>query len=117
MQRLTEREGVAGIALLAMFADGLIRPEEDDVLRERLASHALFSGLDDAQLGEMLERVEKVSRELGPDAFLRACCARLEGEAVDAAFAIAQEIVEADEEVAAEENDLLTRLDELLADR
>jgi len=50
MRTLSDRDGVAGIAMLAMFSDGIIRAEEDDLLRDRLRSYALFADVADSEL-------------------------------------------------------------------
>jgi tellurite resistance protein len=113
---LTPREGLAGIALLAMFADGILRPDEDDVLRDRLSEHEAFAGLGESDVGRLLARMEEISRKRGPDALLRASCDAVRGGGMaDAAFDVAAGIVEADGEVAPEESEFLQRLDEMLA--
>ena len=115
MERLTDREGVAGIAMLAMFADGIIRPEEDDVLRARLQEHPLFADASEGEVGRILAKLERASREAGADALLRACCDVVRAEFADQAMALATEIVQADEEVADAERDYLGALQQLLS--
>jgi tellurite resistance protein len=114
VEPLTEREGVAGIALLAMFADGLLRAEEDEVLRERLAAHPLFAGVSDEQLGVMLARLERLSRTDGPELLLRACCAVAREGQAESALRLATEIVEADGELAPEETAYVRRVRQML---
>ena len=116
VERLTEREGVAGIALLAMFADGIIREEEDEVLRERLRDHDVFAETPESELGTMLARLERFSRQDGAGALLRASCAAVGPDLRDAAFELAADIVEADGEVAPEESEFLEALRALLGD-
>jgi hypothetical protein len=84
------------------------------VLRERLGAYPLFSELDESQISAILSHVEKLSREVGPDILLRACCNVVEGDLADVAFALAQEIIEADDEVVDAEIEFLERLEELL---
>lgn len=104
---LTEREGVAGIALLAMYADGVIAAEEDDVLRERLLRYPdVFGGSDD-ELGRMLSRVEKLGEEIGPAKLMDACIAAVKGPMRASAYRIAAEIVVADHDLAPEEDEYL----------
>lgn len=112
---LGEREGIAGIALLAMFADGVIAAEEDDVLRERLLLLPAFAGVDDDALGRVLSSVEKIGRDLGPEKMLHACAAALSASGRVAAYKVAAQIVVADADVAPEEDDYLALLREALA--
>jgi uncharacterized tellurite resistance protein B-like protein len=105
----TDREGVAGVALLAMYADGVIAQEEDDVLRERLLEYPLFADLDDDGLGRVLERLSAASRERGAETMLRDWAAAIAPALRPTAFLIAAEIVAADGEVAPEEDDYLAR--------
>jgi tellurite resistance protein len=115
MDRLTDREGLAGIALLAMFADGLVREEEDDELREALRGTEAFADASDEELGTTLAKLEQLSRAMGQERFLRACCEAVQGDLADVAYGIAWDIIEADGEVAPEESELLGKLEELLA--
>lgn len=115
MEPLSEQEGVAGIALLAMFADGIIAPEEDDVLRERLSGYPFFMNVSEAQLGIMLERLERYSHEHGGESLLIASAAAARPRLAATAFDIALDIIEADGEVVTEESTFLKRLRALLA--
>ncbi|GEM_PF-4202020 len=105
----TDREGVAGVALLAMFADGVIAQEEDEVLRERLLQYPLFSDVDEDGLGRVLARLAAASRERGVDVVLREWASAIAPALRPTAFVIAAEIVAADGEVAPEEDDYLAR--------
>ena len=67
LMAFTEREGVAGIALLAMYADGVIMQVEDDVLRERLLQYPLFAAWDDHGLSVVPTRLESEIRHKGAD--------------------------------------------------
>lgn len=106
----SEREGVAGIALLAMFADGVIAAEEDELLRERLLAYPLFQDLDDEGLGEVLERLERRSSQVGAGKLLDECVGAIGPRLAPTAYLLAAEIVAADGEVAPEEDAFLARL-------
>ena len=106
----TEREGVAGIALLAMYADGVIVQVEDEVLRERLLQYPLFSDLDEDGLSEVLVRMEAETRARGEEAMMAACAAAIGPWLRPTAYLVAAEIVVADDDVAPEETDYLARL-------
>jgi hypothetical protein len=96
----SDREGVAGVALLAMFADGVIAEEEDEVLRDRLLQYPLFSDVDDDGLGRVLQRE---------------CAAAIAPALRPTAFLIAAEIVVADGDVAPEEDEYLALAAKALA--
>jgi len=106
----SEREGVAGVALLAMFADGVIAAEEDEILRERLLSYPLFEGMDDDALGEVLERLERRSEEVGPERLLDECAAALTPRLRPTAYMLAAEVIAADGVVVEEEDAFLARV-------
>lgn len=111
----SDREGVAGLALLAMFADGVIAPEEDEILRERLAQFPLFSDVDDDALGRVLARLADAASARGAELLMRECAAAVPPALRPTAFLIAAEIVVADGEVAPEETDYLQRAAKALA--
>lgn len=104
------REGVAGVALLAMYADAMIGGEEDDELRDRLRAHPLFDGATDHELGETLSRVERASRKASVTALVAELAAAIPTSERASAFLIAAEIVSADEDLAPEENSYLQGL-------
>lgn len=104
------REGVAGVALLAMYADAMIGGEEDGELRDRLRAHPLFHGVSDHELGETLARLEKASRKQDAGELLAEVCAAIPVHERAHAFLIAAEIVSADEDMAPEENSYLQEL-------
>lgn len=103
----TEREGVAGVALLAVYADGVIVEEEDEVLRDRLLQYPLFSDVDEDGLGRALARLAGAAQAKGADLLLRECASVIPPALRPTAFLIAAEIVAADGEIAAEEDDYL----------
>lgn len=111
---LTQREGVAGIALLAMFSDGIIAPEEDEVLRAHLATYPPFDSIPDHQLGEMLARLEAIATQNGEKALLEMSCGALTTEHAELAFLVAADIIAADGEVVLAESDFLTDLQKRL---
>lgn len=106
----SEREGVAGVALLAMFADGVIAAEEDEVLRDLLQSYPLFEDMDDDGLGAVLERLERRNEEVGPERLLDECAAALTPRLRPTAYLIAAEVIAADGVIVAEEDAFLGRV-------
>ena len=111
MQPLTPQEALAGVALLAMDADGVLAGEEDEQLRDLLLSHDAFRDHDEETLGEVLASAERQARKLGLDAFLAQARVALDEDGRAAAFAIAADVVCADETLGDEESEFLLRIE------
>lgn len=111
---LTEPEAVAAIALLAMYSDEVLAPEEDDALRDHLLSYPLFQDVDEDELGQMLVALEKGSRKDGGEALLAEACRHVGEFFAPTAFYIAVDIIAADGKVEVVESDFLARLRQLL---
>jgi tellurite resistance protein len=112
---MTRRDAVAGLALLAMYADGVLAPEEDDALREHLLTFPLFEQMDDAELGRFLATLESLSRERGGDELFEACCDALDERLRPTAFLVAADVVASDGKVEPSESAFLARLEKRLA--
>ncbi|MEA3199787.1 MAG: hypothetical protein QOE90_1215 [Thermoplasmata archaeon] len=112
---LTEREGVAGIALLAMYADGVIMAEEDDLIRERLLQFPFFLELDEDALGRVLAAVEAHGEKVGPEKLLAESAAAVGPRLRPTAYLLATEVVMADGDYAPEEDEYLQKLRKALA--
>lgn len=110
MDKLTPREGIAGIAFLAMFSDGVVAPEEDDALHDYVASMTHFEGASEREIADLLVRLERLERQHGDRALLDSCCAAVAGEHGRLAFAVAADILAADGSVAVEESEFLLEL-------
>lgn len=112
---LTEREGVAGVAMLAMYADGVIMAEEDDLIRERLLQFPFFSEMDDDALGRVLSAIERHSEKVGPERLLLEASAVIGPRLRPTAYLLATEVVIADGDYAPEEDEYLQKLRKALA--
>lgn len=111
MQPLTPQEALAGVALLAMDADGVLAGEEDDDLRDLLLAHPSFAEHGEESLGEVLASAERRARKAGLDAFLADARVALDEDGRATAFAIAADIVCADETLGDEESAFLERIE------
>lgn len=107
---LSDREGVAAIALMAMYADDHIAAEEDATVRERLIQFPLFEAMPDDELGHILAGLEKHIRTLGREAVLAASIAAIEPWLRPTAFLLVAEIVASDGTVQLTESAFLQRL-------
>jgi len=105
-----EAEGVAGLALLAMHADGVLAPQEDEALRARLLQHPFFSHTGEEGLGRVLAKVEARALALGPERFFAECLAAVRPALRLTAYRIAAEIALADGHVVPEEVEYLAAL-------
>lgn len=107
---LSDREAVAAIALMAMYADEHIAAEEDATLRERLIQFPLFEQMPDNELGDILGRIESHIRAKGREAVMVECIRAIEPWLRPTAFLLAAEVVAADGTVALSESSFLSRL-------
>ena len=111
MNPLTPQEALAGVALLAMDADGVLGGEEDEQLRDLLLAHEAFADVDDEGLGGILSNAERHARKLGLDAFLAQARVALDEDGRAAAFAFAADIACADDALGDEEAEFLARVE------
>lgn len=111
MTSLTPQEALAGVALLAMDADGVLAGEEDDQLRDLLLAHEAFHDVDEERLGEVLASAERRARKSGLDAFLADARLALDEDGRASAYAIAADVVCADESLGEEEAAFLARIE------
>lgn len=109
-----EREAVAAIALLAMYSDHVLASEEDERLRTHLRSFPLFDEIEERDLGALLQRLERESRERGGQSLLERSCGRLRAWIRPTAFLVACDIVASDGRLAEEESRFLAQLAKLL---
>ena len=107
---LSDREAVAAISLMAMYADEHIAAEEDATLRDRLCQFPLFEDMPEAELGGILSQIEDHIRRSGRDHVLSEAVRAIEPWLRPTAFLVAAEVVAADGTVALAENSFLQRL-------
>lgn len=114
IDKLSEAEGMAGIALCAIAADGQITEEEAAGLGTTLSRMQLFSGMSNRQVNDIFNKLVKVVRQSGVDALLNLSTQSLRAELKPTAFAIAADLIMADGHVAGQEKVFLERIQKTL---
>lgn len=107
---LSDREGVAALAMLAMYADHHIAAEEDATLRSRLCQFPLFEDMPDPELGEVLSRIDKRIRAEGADKTMVEAARVVQPHLRATAFLLCVEVVAADGAVVLQESAFLAQL-------
>ena len=109
-----DREAVAALALLAMYSDGVIAPEEDATVRERLGQFPLFEDMDDIELGRVLAAIAQRIKTDGDARVIAAACTAIPAPLRPTAFLLAAEVIASDGEVLLDESQYLARLEKEL---
>lgn len=108
--KLTEAEGMAGIALAAIASDGMITEEEAAGLGTSLSRMKLYAGMSNRDINKLFERLIKVARAEGVDKLLEMSSAAVRTELKQTAFALAADLLMADGHVAPEEKKFLEKI-------
>lgn len=111
---LSEPESLVAIALAAMYADDLIRAEEDEEILDRLLAFPLFSSWSEQALRDLFAHIERRYREMGERALIVAARDRLRPELRATAFVMAVEVVMSDHDLAESEVSYLDELASIL---
>ena len=112
--KLTEAEGMAGIALTAIASDGMITEEEAAGLGTSLARMKLYSGMSNRDVNKVFEKLIKVARAEGVDKLLELSSTAVRAELKPTAFALAADLLMADGHVAPEEKRFLEKIQKTL---
>lgn len=115
IDKLNEAEGMAGIALCAIAADGQITEEEAAGLGTTLSRMQLFGGMNNRQVNDIFNKLVKVVRNQGVDALLQMSTAALRAELKPTAFAVAADLIMSDGHVAGAEKTFLERIQKSLS--
>lgn len=108
--KLTEAEGMAGIALAAIASDGMITEEEAAGLGTTLARMKLYAGMSNRDVNKVFEKLIKVARSEGVDRLLDLSSSAIRPELKQTAFAVATDLLMADGHVAPEEKKFLEKI-------
>lgn len=111
---LTEPEGFCGIAAVAVYSDGVLTAEEDDLLVEALLGVDHLGGLDEAELRDALVKVSRIAQREGDGHLLREAVAAIAPARREDAFRLAAELICADGEIDEEEREFLRRFERAL---
>lgn len=112
--KLTEAEGMAGIALAAIASDGMITQEEAAGLGTTLSRMKLYSGMSNRDVNKVFEKLVKVARAEGVDKLLELSSNAVPAELRQTAFAVAADLLMADGHVAPEEKKFLEKIQKSL---
>lgn len=112
--KLNETEGVAGIALCAIAADGMITEEEAAGLGTSLSRMKLFSGMSNRDVNKVFEKCIKIVRSNGVDHLLTISSEAIKPELRPTAFTIATDLLMSDGHVAPEEKKFLEKIQKSL---
>ena len=109
-RKLSPQESFAGILLAASACDGHISDEEASNLSAAVGRMKLFQRINEKEFGNVMNKLLGILKKKGPDFLVEGCCESLPKELVNAAFAIACNIVLADGVVDQEEKDFIEKL-------
>ena len=113
--KLTEAEGMAGIALAAIASDGMITEEEAAGLGTTLSRMKVYGGMSNRDVNKVFEKLIKVARAEGVDKLLELSSGAVRAELKQTAFAVAADLLMADGHVAPEEKKFLEKIQHSLA--
>ena len=108
--KLTEAEGMAGIALAAIASDGMITEEEAAGLGTSLSRMKLYQGMGNRDVNKIFEKLIKVARNDGVDKLIEMSSTTIRPELKQTAFALAADLLMADGNVAPEEKKFLEKI-------
>ncbi len=108
--KLTKEESFASIVLATVAADGVINEEEAQGLVVGLVRMKLYSGYSANQMGTMLNKLVGIIKKQGLDALVTMAKEGLPADMRETAFAVAADLALADGEIATQEKDILTKV-------
>jgi len=103
-------ESFVAIALLAIGADGHISDDELMVLKSSLWRLRMFRSYSERTIASMIDNLIGIIRRQGADVLLQAAIVGIPHDLKDTIFAVTADLVLADGEVTAEEEELLQDL-------
>lgn len=112
--KLTEQEGMAGIALAAIASDGMITEEEAAGLGTSLARMKLYQGMSNRDVNKVFEKLIKVARNDGVDKLIELSSTAVRPELKQTAFTLAADLLMSDGHVANEEKRFLEKIQKSL---
>lgn len=112
--KLSEAEGMAGIALCAIAADGVVTEEEAAGLGTTLSRMSLYGGMSNRDINKIFEKLIKVIRSQGVEQLMTLAAQAVTPALRPTAFAIASDLLMADGSVASEEKRFLEKIQKSL---
>lgn len=114
IDKLNEAEGMAGIALCAIAADGQITDEEAAGLGTTLSRMQLYRGMSNRQVNDIFGKLVKVVRQTGAESLLGMSAQALRADLKPTAFAIAADLIMSDGHVDGKEKQFLEQIQKTL---
>lgn len=111
---LNDADAVVGIAVAAMYADGVLGAEEHEALLTHVSQLAVCADLGEQDLRAMFGRIETLAAEAGDEGLLQRCAEALPPRLHATAYLVAADIVLGDGEVGADERAFLDRVQKAL---
>lgn len=106
---LTEAEGYCGIAVAAIYSDGVITGEEDERLLDALLDLDALEGAEERALRASLERMVSFAKRHGEGRLLKEAAAAIPPARRVDAFRLAADIIVADGVLESDEREFLER--------
>ena len=104
------REAFAAIALAAVACDGRLDRDEAHALRRQLENRSIYSGLSEAEMGDLFDTLLSLLRSSGVIGLITEAIPVLSPGQQESALAVAAHLVHADRMVTPEETSLLQTL-------
>ena len=108
--KLNEAEGMAGIALCAIAADGMVTEEEAAGLGTTLSRMKLYRGMSNRDINKIFEKLLKIAKSQGVEVLMNQSAEAVKPALRPTAFAIAADLLFADGDVAPEERRYLEKI-------
>ena len=100
-------EGITGVALLMVAADGYVSDEEVELLNASLFRMKIFKGFSAEQLQQLFDKVSRELKQRSCDDFLQLMIHAIPSDMAMSVFAIAVDLAFADGEMCEEEQAIL----------
>jgi tellurite resistance protein len=108
--KLTKEESFAGIVLAAVAADGVITEEEAQGLVISLVRMRTYVGYTGNQMSALLNKLIGIIKKQGVEALVNLSKESLPQDMRETAFAVATDLALADGEIADQEKEVLTKI-------
>jgi tellurite resistance protein len=112
--KLSKEEAFAAVSLVAIAADGVITEEEARGMFVQFYRMKTFSGFNDNQMSSMLNKLVNIIKKQGMDALVGLAKESLPENMKATALDVATELALADGDIAEEEKQLLTKVQQSL---
>jgi hypothetical protein len=109
-EKLTKEEAFAAVGLAAIAADGVITEEEGRGFITGLYRMKMYKNLNQNQMGHLLNKLINIVQRQGFDVLMKMSDESLPADLKETAFAVATDLVFADGDVDATEQQVITKI-------